>query len=181
MPFSPERRRTQSSTAFGIILDSPPSPMRSAYIANFKNAVDNHIYTGFVLDDTEDSYNNNAGWLPAGFLQQYPVRLLAASSSSSDWHCQSARGEMDLPSLLRTRPRHRQFHHSNLRRRLRQLPQRTIAKTKIAVGRQVSYVIGNKSIDRTMGALRLVPLTRASGGMSLSCDRRSCRSWRPQS
>ena len=69
--------------AFGIILDSPPSPIRSAYIADFKNAVENHLYGGIVLDDTVDKYNNSAGWLPADFLQQYPVRLLATSWSDS--------------------------------------------------------------------------------------------------
>jgi hypothetical protein len=69
--------------AFGIILDSPPSPLRSAYIADFRHAVDNHVYGGFVLDDTVDTYNNSTGWLPSDFLQQYPVRLLAVSWSAT--------------------------------------------------------------------------------------------------
>jgi hypothetical protein len=69
--------------AFGIILDSPPSPLRSAYIADFRNAVDNRLFNGFVFDDTVDTYNNAAGWLPVDFLEQYPVRLLATSWSQS--------------------------------------------------------------------------------------------------
>lgn len=65
--------------AFGIILDSPPSAVRDAYIADFRHAVDAHIYGGFVMDNTVDAYNNKAGWLPDDVLQQYPVRLLALS------------------------------------------------------------------------------------------------------
>jgi hypothetical protein len=71
------------SDAFGIILDSPPSPLRSEYVADFRQAVDHHVYSGFVFDDTVDSYNNDAGWLPDDFLQQYPVRLLATSWSAT--------------------------------------------------------------------------------------------------
>lgn len=67
--------------AFGIILDSPPSPLRSEYIQAFRSAVENHVYSGFVFDDTVDTYDNGAGWLPADFTQQYPVRLLATSFS----------------------------------------------------------------------------------------------------
>jgi len=62
--------------AFGIILDSPPSTMRSAYIADFRRAADDHVYGGFVMDNTVDAYNKR-GWLPDDFVQQYPVRLLA--------------------------------------------------------------------------------------------------------
>jgi hypothetical protein len=69
--------------AFGIILDSPPSAMRTAYIAAFQRAVDNHVYGGFVLDDTADVYKPGTGWMPADFLQQYPVRLLADSAMIS--------------------------------------------------------------------------------------------------
>ena len=69
--------------AFGIILDRPPSPNRSAFIADFQHAVDNHVYSGFVLDDTVDTYNNAAGWIPADFAEQYPVRLLATGWSST--------------------------------------------------------------------------------------------------
>jgi hypothetical protein len=70
--------------AFGIILDSPPSAMRSAYVANFQHAIDAHVYSGFVLDDTAETYNPRDGWwMPADFLQQYPVRLLAEAASVS--------------------------------------------------------------------------------------------------
>jgi hypothetical protein len=69
--------------AFGIILDSPPSPMRTAFIANFQRAVDDHVYSGFIFDDTVDSYNNASGWLPSDFAQQYPVRLLATGWSNT--------------------------------------------------------------------------------------------------
>lgn len=68
--------------AFGIILDSPPSALRSAYISDFQHAVDAHVYSGFVLDDTADSYEPGAGWMPADFLAQYPVKLLAVSSAA---------------------------------------------------------------------------------------------------
>jgi hypothetical protein len=69
--------------AFGIIQDSPPSPMRDAYIAAFQRAVDAHVYNGFVLDDTADTYKPGAGWMPADFLEQYPVRLLADSAGAA--------------------------------------------------------------------------------------------------
>jgi hypothetical protein len=69
--------------AFGIILDSPPSPLRSEYLASFRQAIDNHVYSGFVLDDTVDTYVNATGWVPDDFLQQYPVRLLATSWSAT--------------------------------------------------------------------------------------------------
>lgn len=69
--------------AFGIILDSPPSALRSAYIANFQRAVDSHVYSGFILDDTADTYKPGEGWMPADFLAQYPVRLLATSWSAT--------------------------------------------------------------------------------------------------
>jgi hypothetical protein len=65
--------------AFGIINDSPPSPLRTAYFADFQHAIDAHIYSGFVLDDTADTYHPGSSWMPADFLQQYPVRLLAES------------------------------------------------------------------------------------------------------
>jgi hypothetical protein len=65
--------------AFGIIQDSPPSPLRNGYLAGFQRAVDTHVYSGFVLDDTAETYNPGSGWMPADFLQQYPVRLLAES------------------------------------------------------------------------------------------------------
>jgi hypothetical protein len=67
--------------AFGIVLDSPPSPTRTTFTADFRQAVDNHVFGGFVFDDTVDTYSNAANWLPADFLQQYPVRLLAVSWS----------------------------------------------------------------------------------------------------
>ncbi|HEY4381287.1 MAG TPA: hypothetical protein VGN01_13130 [Acidobacteriaceae bacterium] len=69
--------------AFGIILDSPPSALRTAFIADFRRAVDSHVYGAFVFDDTVDTYDNTAGWLPSDFLQQYPVRLLAVNWSST--------------------------------------------------------------------------------------------------
>jgi hypothetical protein len=65
--------------AFGIIQDSPSSPLRNAYLADFQHAVDSHIYSGFILDDTADTYKPGSGWMPADFLEQYPVRLLAVS------------------------------------------------------------------------------------------------------
>ena len=68
--------------AFGLILQGPPSPLRSAYIADFQRAIDRHVYSGFVLDDTADTYDPGPGqWMPADFLEQYPVRLLALSWS----------------------------------------------------------------------------------------------------
>jgi hypothetical protein len=66
--------------AFGIIQDSPSSPMRDAYLADFQRAVDNHVYGGFVLDDTADTYKPGSSWMPADFLDQYPVRILANST-----------------------------------------------------------------------------------------------------
>jgi hypothetical protein len=42
-----------------------------------------HIYSGFVLDDTADTYKPGSGWMPADFLEQYPVRLMADSWSYS--------------------------------------------------------------------------------------------------
>jgi len=69
--------------AFGIIVDSPPSPIRSAYIAAIQRAIDNHTYSGFVLDDTADTYHPGQGWMPADFLAQYPVRLMAVSSEAT--------------------------------------------------------------------------------------------------
>ena len=69
--------------AFGAILASPPSAIRSAFIADLRRAFDTHIYGGIVLDDTVDTYNNDAGWLPADFLDQYPIRLLAFSWSNT--------------------------------------------------------------------------------------------------
>ena len=57
-------------------------PVESAYIADFQRAVDQHVYSGFVLDDTADTYNPGPdNWIPADFLEQYPVRLLAVSWS----------------------------------------------------------------------------------------------------
>jgi hypothetical protein len=69
--------------AFGIIQDSPPSPLRDAYIDEFHREIDSHVFSGFVLDDTADTYIPGKGWMPADFLQQYPVRLLALSWSAS--------------------------------------------------------------------------------------------------
>lgn len=66
--------------AFGIIQDSPPSPLRTAFLNDFQHAVDAHVYNGFVLDATADTYKPGAGWMPADFLAQYPVRLLAKSN-----------------------------------------------------------------------------------------------------
>jgi hypothetical protein len=66
--------------AFGIIIDSPPSNLRTQYIADFQNAVDSHRYAGFVLDDTPDTFDPSGSWMPSDFLQQYPIRLLAESS-----------------------------------------------------------------------------------------------------
>jgi hypothetical protein len=67
--------------AFGIIQDSPPSPMRDEYLAAFRRAVDTHVYSGFVLDDTADTYKPGSGWMPADFPDQYPVRILATNWS----------------------------------------------------------------------------------------------------
>ncbi|HEV2646333.1 MAG TPA: hypothetical protein VGU46_08225 [Acidobacteriaceae bacterium] len=69
--------------AFGIIQDSPPSAMRTAYLAAFHRAIDAHAYSAFVLDDTADTYKPGDGWMPADFADQYPVRLLAESASIS--------------------------------------------------------------------------------------------------
>jgi hypothetical protein len=63
--------------AFGIIQDSPPSPLRDGYLQDFHRAIDHHEYGGFVLDSTADTFSPGAGWMPADFVQQYPVRLLA--------------------------------------------------------------------------------------------------------
>jgi hypothetical protein len=68
--------------AFGIIQDSPPSPMRDAYLAAFQHSVDEHVYSGFVLDQGADAYKPGVGWMPADFLEQYPVRLLAVSADA---------------------------------------------------------------------------------------------------
>jgi hypothetical protein len=70
--------------AFGLILEGPPSPLRSEHIADFQRAVDHHVYGGFVLDDTADTYNPGPdNWMPADFLEQYPVRLLATGWAST--------------------------------------------------------------------------------------------------
>jgi hypothetical protein len=69
--------------AFGIILDSPPSPLRSAYITDFQHAVDSRKFGGFVLDDIADTYKPGQGWMPADFLTQYPIRLLAVASDAN--------------------------------------------------------------------------------------------------
>ncbi|MDP9050804.1 MAG: hypothetical protein M3O31_08795 [Acidobacteriota bacterium] len=69
--------------AFGIIQESPPSPTRDAYMAEMHSEIDSHVFAGFVLDDTADTYTPGIGWMPADFLQQYPVRLLALSWSAS--------------------------------------------------------------------------------------------------
>jgi hypothetical protein len=67
--------------AFGIIQQSPPSPMRTAYLADFQRAIDQRVFSGFVLNDTADTFKPGDSWMPADFLQQYPVRLLALNWS----------------------------------------------------------------------------------------------------
>jgi hypothetical protein len=69
--------------AFGIIQDSPPSPLRTAYLADFQHAVDAHVYSGFVLDDTADRYKPGDSWMPADFFYQYPIRLQAESNGAA--------------------------------------------------------------------------------------------------
>jgi hypothetical protein len=69
--------------AFSIILYSPPSATRSAYIADLRRAFETHLYAGIVLDNTVDTYNNDADWLPADFLNLYPIRLLAVGWSNT--------------------------------------------------------------------------------------------------
>jgi hypothetical protein len=66
--------------AFGIIQDSPPSPMRTAFLSDFQRSIDTRVYSGFVLDGTAEDYNPGSGWMPADFLVQYPVHLLAESN-----------------------------------------------------------------------------------------------------
>jgi hypothetical protein len=69
--------------AFGIIQDSPPSAMRNAYLEALHQAIDSHVYSAFVLDDSADTYKPGAGWMPADFLEQYPIRVMAESASVS--------------------------------------------------------------------------------------------------
>ena len=65
--------------AFGIIQDGHPSPLRSAYLDDMHRAIDNHVYSAIVLDDTAATHHPGAGWMPADFEAQYPVRILASS------------------------------------------------------------------------------------------------------
>jgi hypothetical protein len=69
--------------AFGIIQDSPPSPLRTAFLDDFRRAVNSHVYSAFILDDTADAYKPGPGWMPADFLQQYPIRMLAQSADTT--------------------------------------------------------------------------------------------------
>jgi hypothetical protein len=89
--------------AFGIIQDSPPSPLRTAYLADFQRAVDSHVYSGFVLDGTADQYKPGDGWMPADFIEQYPIRLLAKAFETTNASPQPVERWIYLPcSVLKT-------------------------------------------------------------------------------